>query len=152
MMSSACWLTLEEIFASILSTLPFAIPGTSNFGFLVRMYSRLGLMIFIVYEPSPGGGLPVRFLNGDLAAGVGAAAGSATAYGKRLSGLFRVTLISPVWSLSTMPGSGASSFFAATYLSAPTMSLKNEANGPARNSRRLISCVKSLAFTGDPSE
>src|SRR3954451_4496249 len=152
MMSSVIWLTSFDTFASILSTLPLASPGMLNFGFLVRMYSRLGLMIFIVYGPAPGGGLAVESLNGDLAAGVGAADGSPAANRMRLSGLFSVSLISPVLSSVTMPGNGAFSFFAATYFSAPTTSLQNEEYGPPRNSSRLIVFAKSLALTGDPSE
>src|SRR3954463_5231912 len=84
MMSSVIWLTSFDTFASILSTLPLASPGMLNFGFLVRMYSRLGLMIFIVYGPAPGGGLAVRSLKGVLLAGVGAADGSPPPNRRRL--------------------------------------------------------------------
>jgi hypothetical protein len=40
--------TLLETTPVILSTLPFAMPGMSNLGFLVRMYSRLGSTTFSV--------------------------------------------------------------------------------------------------------
>src|SRR4051812_37766782 len=103
MMSSVIWFTSFETLPSILSTLPFAIVGTSNLGFFVRMYSRLGLMIFIVYGPSPGGGFALESLNGDLSAGVGAAEGSPAAYRMVLSGLVRLIVISPVLSSVTMP-------------------------------------------------
>ena len=55
---------------SNLSMLPFARPGTLNPGVFVRMNSRVGLRILIVYGPMPG--IVVEALNGDFAAGVGA--------------------------------------------------------------------------------
>src|SRR5437868_13028796 len=152
MMFSAIWLTFVETNPLIVSTLPFAMPGTSNLGFFVRMnlpFVGDWLTIFRVYGPSPGGGLFVRFLAGDFAAGVTPTDVSATANRNWLSGTVRLTVMSPVLSSVTMPGRGSLSFLT---LSSPTISPKNGEYGPARIVIRLIVLAKSLAFTGVPSE
>src|SRR3954454_3514542 len=135
---------------SILSIFPGAIPGTLNDLAFVRMNSRLGLRILIVYGPAPG--MSFDFLNGALDAGVGAAFGRPTAKRNWLSGAVSLTVISPVASLDVMPEMSAFAFLAAWYLSMPLIPVIVKAKGPPRYVRRLIECSKSLALTGVPSE
>src|SRR4051795_11699295 len=133
--------TLVEISPTILSTLPLAMSGMLKSGFFVRSNSPCvgdGLTTLSVYGPYPGGGLPVTFLNGDFAAGVGAACTSASAYRMRVSGLVSVTVIVPAASSALMPVMWPPFFFAVAYSSMPLIGKKNDENGPPRFIMRSI--------------
>src|SRR5215213_5081525 len=114
------------------------------------MYWRVGLTTSIVYGPMPG--MPRVALNGDLAAGVGAAFARPMAYRNLPSGSDSSTVMSPVASSEVIPEMSASSFLASMYSGTPLIVDVNDENGPPRKFRRLIVCSKSDAFTGEPSE
>jgi hypothetical protein len=91
-------------------------------------------------------------LNGDFAAGVGAALTRPIANRNLPSGAVSSTLISPVASSAVMPEMSASACSAFWYSTAPLMTVENDENGPPRKSSRLIVCSKSDALTADPSD
>ena len=119
-----------DLTTSKLSMLPLARPGTENPGVFVRMYSRVGLMILIVYGPMPG--TVDEALNGDFAAGVGAQFASAIANRNLPSGSVSLTVISPVASSDVMPVMSALGFLALMYSAIPSIPEVNEENGPPR--------------------
>ncbi len=127
----------------------------SNFGFFLRMNSPFvgeRFTTWSVYGPSPGNGFPVVFLKTALLAGPTPDSPIANTYSTRVSGVIRLTVSVPVLSLAIMPVSGALGFLAAVYADEPTMSLKNDENGPPRYRLRLTMLTTSLALTGSPSE
>ena len=149
MMSWVIFVTVDFVTVN-LSMLPFAMPGMLKPGVLESVYSRVGLTMSIVYGPMPG--IVFEALNGDFAAGVGAALARPMANRNLPSGSESLTTISPVASSAVMPLMSASSFLASMYSGTPAIVDVNDENGPPRKFRRLIVFSKSEALTALPSE
>src|SRR5436190_24390980 len=118
MTSSIILFTLVETRPMILSTLALAMPGMLKSLRFVRSNSPCvgdGLTSLSVYGPAPGGGLPVRFLKGDLLFGDRPTLAIARAYKMRVSGFVSVIVIVPVESSALMPAMWPPFFFAAAY-------------------------------------
>ena len=107
------------------------MPGTSQPGVCVRMYWRVGLTTSIVYGPTPG--MFGSALNGDFAAGVGAAFASAIAKRNLRVGLGELDgdLAGRVVGRDARDV-GVSFLCAFAYSGTPSIDEVNEENGPPR--------------------
>src|SRR3954454_2989381 len=106
MTSSTCWCWFLLILMSISSMFPVGISGIlklAKSGFFFSVMPRLGTELAIVYGPTPGGGLVVRFLNG-VDDGTRPAKSIASTLENEPTLLFSLIVISPVLSSAVMPG------------------------------------------------
>ena len=98
----------------------FGMLRLGNSGFFSITNCRFGTDSVTMYGPTPGGGEAVMLRNG-VSPGTSPTNHWASTFWNEESASVSVIVISPVWSLVSIPEMSASGSFAFRYSSAPTM-------------------------------